>query len=336
MKALAIALAMCFLVNVLPQTESLQKQAIVLAQRTPASDLDPVLPNVSLTTWFTQLVGPRAGVIWQLSECGEAITAPGEEGPDLPACLEANAILPDGQKVVLAISIGTFKKGLTGRVAYNFGVVEYDQQLYSAKRLSDLPLLLSERKGEYVRNRPVTLPSIDADGKLIERQWLPQVNPQSLLSIDKDNDVLTANLDALQPSSLPEDLPPPPPPNRSQNTPASVIQPQSIQQVVDKVLEGNAITRVEAVYPPTARMMGAFGTVRVQVTISEAGRVIDAKAISGHQALRPAAVEAAYKWVFKPTTVNGAPVKVQGILTFNFRRLSILEVAPRINIKSET
>jgi TonB family protein len=336
MKALAIALAMCLLVNILPQTESLQKQAIVLAQRTPASDLDPVLPNVSLTTWFSQLVGPRAGVIWQLSECGEAITAPGDEGPDLPACLEANAILPDGQKVVLAISIGTFKKGLTGRVAYNFGVVEYDQQLYSAKRLSDLPVLLSERKGEYVRNRPVTLPNIDADGKRIKQLWLPQVNPQYLLSIDKDNDVLTANLDAHQSSSLPEDVPPPPPPNRAKNTPASLNQPQSIQQVVDKVLEGNAITRMEPVYPPTARMMGAYGVVKVQVTISEAGRVIDAKAISGHQALRPAAVEAAYKWVFKPTTVNGAPIKVQGILTFNFRRLSILEVAPRINIKSET
>jgi TonB family protein len=184
--------------------------------------------------------------------------------------------------------------------------------------LSDLPLLLSDRKEEYVRNRPVTLPSIDADGKRIK--WLPQVNPQSLLSIDKDKDVLTANLDALQPSSLPEDVPPPPPPNRPKNTPASLNQPQSIQQVVNKVLEGNAITRVEPVYPPTARMMRALGTVEVQITISETGRVIDAKAISGHQALRPAAVEAAYKWVFKPTTVNGAPIKVQGILIINFSR----------------
>ena len=59
--------------------------------------------------------------------------------------------------------------------------------------------------------------------------------------------------------------------------------------------------------------------VRVQVTISETGSVIDAKAISGHQALRPAAVAAASKWVFKPTTLNGEPIKVQGTLTFNFR-----------------
>jgi TonB family protein len=314
MKALAIAIAMCLLVNTLSQRESLEKQALTLVQSTPASDLDPGLPSVSLPTWFNQLVGPRAGVIWQLSECGEAITMPGNEGPDLPACLEANATLPDGHKVVVAISIGTFKKGLSGRVAYNFGVVEYEEQLYSAKRLSDLPVLLSDRKWEYVRNRPVTLPIIKADG--IRIKWLPQVNPQSLLSID--NDVLMANLDAQQLSS-PAEAVPPPPPNRPQSSPPSLNQPQSIQQVVDKVLQGNAITRVEAVYPPTARMMRAFGTVKVQITISEAGRVIDAKAISGHQALRSAAVEAAYKWVFRPTTLNGAPIKVQGILTFNFR-----------------
>jgi periplasmic protein TonB len=113
--------------------------------------------------------------------------------------------------------------------------------------------------------------------------------------------------------------PPEPPPNRPQSSPPSLNQPQPIQQVVDKVLEGNAITRVEPIYPPTARMMKAFGTVRVQITISETGIVIDAKAISGHQALRSAAVDAANKWVFKPTTVNGEPIKVQGVLTFNFR-----------------
>jgi TonB family protein len=315
MKASAIAIVLCLFVDTFLQIESLEKQALTLVQSTPASDLDPVLPNVSLPTWFNQLVGPRAGVIWQLSECGEAITAPGDAGPDLPACLEANATLPDGHKVVLVISIGTFKKGLSGRVAYNFGVVEYEEQLFSARRLSDLPVLLSDRKWEYVRNTPVTLPIIKADG--IRIKWLPQVNPQSLLSID--NDVLMANLDAQQLSSPPEAVPPPPP-NRPQSSPPSLNQPQSIQQVVNKVLEGNAITRVEPVYPPTARMMRAFGTVEVQITISETGRVIDAKAISGHQALRSAAVDAAYKWVFRPTTVNGAPIKVQGILIINFSR----------------
>jgi TonB family protein len=311
MKVLAIAIVLCSMTNTLVQ-QSLEQQALILVQRTPASDLDPALPNVSLPAWFNQLVGPGAGVIWQLSECGEAVKAPSNEGPDLPACLEANATLSNGHKVVIAILVGTFKKGLTGRVAYNFGVVEYEQQLYSAEKLSDLPILLSDRKEEYVRNKIVTLPSIDADRMRIK--LLPQGN--HLLLLSTDNDVLSANLDAQQLSSPPEDVPPPP--RRLQNS-SSSNQPQSIQQVVDTVLQGNAIKRVEAVYPPTARMMRAFGAVKVQITISETGQVIDAKAVSGHQALRSAAVEAAYKWVFKPSTLNGAPIKVQGILTFNFR-----------------
>jgi protein TonB len=64
--------------------------------------------------------------------------------------------------------------------------------------------------------------------------------------------------------------------------------------------------------------MNAAGPVEVQVTISEEGRVIEAKAISGHLALRNAAVDAARKWVFTPTTLNGVPVRVQSLLTFVF------------------
>jgi TonB family protein len=64
--------------------------------------------------------------------------------------------------------------------------------------------------------------------------------------------------------------------------------------------------------------MNALGSVEVRILISPDGRVIEAQAVSGHMALRSAAVEAAYKWVFNPTVLNGARVKVQGILTFIF------------------
>ena len=52
--------------------------------------------------------------------------------------------------------------------------------------------------------------------------------------------------------------------------------------------------------------------------ISEEGRVIEATTVSGHPLLRNAAMEAARKWVFKPTMLNGIPVKVQSTLTFLF------------------
>jgi protein TonB len=58
--------------------------------------------------------------------------------------------------------------------------------------------------------------------------------------------------------------------------------------------------------------------VRIQVTISEEGRVIEAAALDGHPLLREAALQAARQWVFNPTNLSGVPVKVQGVLTFNF------------------
>jgi TonB family protein len=64
--------------------------------------------------------------------------------------------------------------------------------------------------------------------------------------------------------------------------------------------------------------MNAYGKVDVRVVISETGRVTEATAISGHPALRTAAVEAARQWVYKPATLNGAPVKMESVLTFTF------------------
>jgi protein TonB len=59
----------------------------------------------------------------------------------------------------------------------------------------------------------------------------------------------------------------------------------------------------------------------VQITISEEGRVIEASILPGqsaHPLLRDAALQAARQWLFNPTLLSGVPVKVQGILTFNF------------------
>jgi hypothetical protein len=58
----------------------------------------------------------------------------------------------------------------------------------------------------------------------------------------------------------------------------------------------------------------------VRIIISPEGKVIEAEAISGHIALRTAAVEAARMWVFKPTTIDGVPVNTESILTFVFAR----------------
>jgi TonB family protein len=83
-------------------------------------------------------------------------------------------------------------------------------------------------------------------------------------------------------------------------------------------LNGQVISSTPPVYPAIARSVRAQGTVAVRVTVDEAGEVIAAKAVSGHPLLRSAAEEAARRAKFKPTYVNGQPVKVVGSLSYNF------------------
>jgi len=111
--------------------------------------------------------------------------------------------------------------------------------------------------------------------------------------------------------------PPPPPPPAPKPTPEATPIPKMIK-VSGGVVSGNAIKRVQPPYPPIAKAAHASGQVQVQVVISEDGHVISADVISGHPLLREAALQAAKQWVFKPTELSGVPVKVQGVLTFNF------------------
>lgn len=114
-----------------------------------------------------------------------------------------------------------------------------------------------------------------------------------------------------------DDAPPPPPPPAPKPTPEPTPVPKKIN-VSGGVLQGSALRKPAPVYPPIAKAARASGAVQVQVTISEDGRVIDAQVVSGHPLLRDAALQAARQWVFKPTELSGVPVKVQGVLTFNF------------------
>ena len=84
------------------------------------------------------------------------------------------------------------------------------------------------------------------------------------------------------------------------------------------VLNGKAISLPTPEYPPIARQAKASGTVVVQVTIDENGSVISAHAVSGHPLLQAAAVTAARQAKFSPTLLMGEPVKVTGVIVYNF------------------
>jgi periplasmic protein TonB len=111
-----------------------------------------------------------------------------------------------------------------------------------------------------------------------------------------------------------DEPPPPPPPPKPTPEPT----PRGPQKISTGVLQGIALSKPAPPYPPIAKAARASGAVVVQVLISEEGRVEQAEVLSGHPLLRDAALQAAKRWVFRPTTLSGVPVKVQGALTFNF------------------
>ena len=104
---------------------------------------------------------------------------------------------------------------------------------------------------------------------------------------------------------------PPPPPPAPKPEPKKTI-------VSGGVLNGKAISKPQPAYPPIAKAARAQGTVTVQIVVDESGRVISASAVSGHPLLQQAAVSAARQARFSPTLLSGQPVKVSGVITYNF------------------
>jgi len=84
------------------------------------------------------------------------------------------------------------------------------------------------------------------------------------------------------------------------------------------VVNGQAANLPTPAYPAAAKAIRAGGTVNVQITIDETGNVISASAISGHSLLHQAAEQVAKQAKFSPTLVSGKPVKVQGVIVYNF------------------
>lgn len=92
----------------------------------------------------------------------------------------------------------------------------------------------------------------------------------------------------------------------------------SAQRVGGAVMAASLIHQVPPIYPPLARQARIQGTVRFDATIGEDGRVANLQLVSGHPLLVAAAQQAAEQWVYKPTLLNGQPVRVITNIDINF------------------
>jgi TonB family protein len=76
--------------------------------------------------------------------------------------------------------------------------------------------------------------------------------------------------------------------------------------------------RVAPGYPQIARAARVSGSVTVYLVVNEKGEVESVQRAEGPVQLQQAAVDAARRWKFNPTVINGQPVRVSGHLSFNF------------------
>jgi len=86
--------------------------------------------------------------------------------------------------------------------------------------------------------------------------------------------------------------------------------------VSSEVLEKKAVKKVRPVAPAGAP---ASGVVRVRVWVDPIeGKVVEAKAISGHPLLRESTLKAARQWEWEPICIVGPAIIGVGVLSFDF------------------
>ncbi|MDQ3754602.1 MAG: energy transducer TonB [Acidobacteriota bacterium] len=87
---------------------------------------------------------------------------------------------------------------------------------------------------------------------------------------------------------------------------------------LSSLITSKVISKPVPPYPTPAKLIRAQGPVTVEILVDEGGRVISARATSGHPLLRLAAQQAALQARFSPTILGNQPVKVTGVITYNF------------------
>lgn len=148
----------------------------------------------------------------------------------------------------------------------------------------------------------------------------PEVNASSVReTATQPGETITDFSKSTETSSIekPEIIIPKPPPPIRKPEPEEKKTPAII---TGGVVNGKATYLPKPPYPQAAKAVGASGAVSVQVTIDEEGNVTSARAVSGHPLLKDTAERAARGAKFSPTYLSKQPVKVSGLIIYNFTK----------------
>ena len=94
----------------------------------------------------------------------------------------------------------------------------------------------------------------------------------------------------------------------------------SAVRVSGAVRPPHKIKDVAPVYPEIARSARIDGTVQLEATVGQDGKVVDARVLQSVPMLDQAALDAVQQWQYQPATQNGKPVPVVMKVNVKFQR----------------
>lgn len=94
--------------------------------------------------WLKSILKSTTSIEWEINDCGEQTGTEIDRERDLPFCAGIEAKTKDGGKVILAILIGTDKKGLTKRPGMYYCFFETSDKAKSINSLYDLSIVLNK------------------------------------------------------------------------------------------------------------------------------------------------------------------------------------------------
>lgn len=170
-------------------------------------------------------------------------------------------------------------------------------------------------------SQPVSSQRSDASGNLSNNSSASGIRPPVVKNSGSSND---ASLPGIKPpmakNNADENRSPTPSSSAATGgaTSGEAAKAQAGKPVnVGSLLE-KATQRINPSYPQNAKSARITGMVTVFVEVDQNGAVSTVQSINGPLLLRQAATDAARRWKFRPTLVDGQPVRVVGYLNFNF------------------
>jgi TonB family protein len=162
------------------------------------------------------------------------------------------------------------------------------------------------------KDTPPVPPATDEETQPKREQTVTLLARPSRISRARDNSASSSGVPAIALGSGPAS-------GSLSNLASPVSQPSHPRLLTQSELEPvTVIKKVPPVYPLVAKQRRLSGSVVLQGTVNENGRINSLQLISGSPVFRDAAFEAVKKWVFKPARLNGQAIEQQTRIRLDF------------------